>query len=268
MTYKIKLKPGDYCRRDMGEDKYREVAQRFFDDGCPEGEHVGMFGNFSCFGWYCGNITRKGFFHGDKKYFSGRLLTYEQIMERSEEYKKLEQNYDAYKSAITNTEKEPMQDIWKDAPEGATHISENNFYKLENGKWYCWQRNQKYWFVSTNDDDFFLSLIERPKPDKPWRETGELPPVGECEISINDEDYIWCRIVHHSGSASWIVTHSEDRIVRNDLCKFRPIKSEKEKAIEEIKKIVVGQGWLSSDGTVSGEIARSSLYDAGYRKVE
>jgi hypothetical protein len=36
MTYKIKLQPGDYCRRYMGEDKYREVAQRFFDDGCAE----------------------------------------------------------------------------------------------------------------------------------------------------------------------------------------------------------------------------------------
>ncbi len=87
MTYKIKLQPGDYCRRDMGEDKYREVAQRFFDDGCPKCE-VGDYGGCKYFGWAFANTCR-GFFHSqrdhldrDSAFYGGRELTYEQVMEK------------------------------------------------------------------------------------------------------------------------------------------------------------------------------------------
>lgn len=101
-----------------------------------------------------------------------------------------------------------------------------------------------------------------------WFERGELPPTGaECEYRLGQMDeWKWCRIVHNSGSASWIVTKSEDKIIRNDLAIFRHLKTERELAIDEIKSIIVSQGWLSSDGTVSGEIAKM-IYDAGFRKV-
>lgn len=45
-----------------------------------------------------------------------------------------------------------------------------------------------------------------------------------------------------------------------------PVKTEKDKVIEEIVSIVCSQGFLSQDGTVSWEIA-NKLYEAGYRKV-
>lgn len=51
---------------------------------------------------------------------------------------------------------------------------------------------------------------------------------------------------------------------REEMC--YPVKSEKEKAIEEIVDIVCSQGFLSKNGTVSWEIA-NKLYEAGYRKV-
>lgn len=51
---------------------------------------------------------------------------------------------------------------------------------------------------------------------------------------------------------------------REEMC--YPIKTEKEKAIEEIVDIVCSQGFLSKGGTVSWEIAER-FYDAGYKKV-
>lgn len=77
--YKIKLQPGDYCRRDMGEEKYREVAQRFFDDGCPECESRGSFKDCEYFGWLDGD----GFYHAQFA-MAGRLLTYDEVMELAE----------------------------------------------------------------------------------------------------------------------------------------------------------------------------------------
>lgn len=47
---------------------------------------------------------------------------------------------------------------------------------------------------------------------------------------------------------------------------YYPIKTEKEKAIEEIVDIVCSKGFLSKNGTVSWEIA-NQIYEAGYRKV-
>lgn len=85
--YKIKLQPGDYCRRDMGDDKYREVAQRFFEDGCPPlPEKCIEPKNQTYFGWgnNCGKMWKEGthqFYHAYKDAFTGRLLTYEAVME-------------------------------------------------------------------------------------------------------------------------------------------------------------------------------------------
>lgn len=76
--YKIKLQPGDYCSRSMGEEKYREVARRFFDDGCPRGEEVGGWRGCDFFGW-CSGENR--FVHRYSFKFDGNHYTYEEIME-------------------------------------------------------------------------------------------------------------------------------------------------------------------------------------------
>ncbi len=79
--YKIKLQPGDYCRRDMGEEKYREVAQRFFDDGCPEYEKIGAYPGCYFFGWQEGG----GLYHtSHDDMFNGRLPTYDEVMALAE----------------------------------------------------------------------------------------------------------------------------------------------------------------------------------------
>ena len=104
-----------------------------------------------------------------------------------------------------------------------------------------------------------------------WFECGELPPVGtECEIKM---PRIWkkCKIM---GSAEeygipvvLVQVGKRAFLTSGTHHSFRPIKSEREKAIDEIKSIIVSQGWLSADGTVSGEIA-AKIYDAGFRKTE
>ncbi|ULG01393.1 hypothetical protein phiA019_0046 [Aeromonas phage phiA019] len=53
-------------------------------------------------------------------------------------------------------------------------------------------------------------------------------------------------------------------VFREEMC--YPVKTEKEKAIEEIVDIVCSQGFPTKEGTASWAIA-SELYKAGYRKV-
>jgi hypothetical protein len=74
-----------------------------------------------------------------------------------------------------------------------------------------------------------------------WYEKLEMPPIGtECEVDIGGEGFGWCRIVHHSGCASWIVTKSDDKIIRNDLARFRPIKTERERTIRAALEVLGG----------------------------
>lgn len=53
-------------------------------------------------------------------------------------------------------------------------------------------------------------------------------------------------------------------VFREEMC--HPVKTEEEKAIEEIVDIVCSQGFPTKEGTASWAIARE-LYKAGYRKV-
>ena len=53
-------------------------------------------------------------------------------------------------------------------------------------------------------------------------------------------------------------------VFREEMC--YPVKTEKEKAIEEIVDIVCSQGFPTKEGTASWEIA-TKLYEVGYRKV-
>ena len=97
-----------------------------------------------------------------------------------------------------------------------------------------------------------------------WYENGELPPANiECEVEIGCEGFGWCRIVHHNRCASWIVTKSDDRIIRNDLAKFRPIKSEREKVIDAA--VTVMQETYSN--ATFTDVAEE-LYKAGLLRVK
>lgn len=97
-----------------------------------------------------------------------------------------------------------------------------------------------------------------------WFEKGELPPVGEkcefrmgnfwkpCEIKGEAFDYGQRLVLVQIGDAAKTIGNTE---------LLRPIKSEREKAIDDMASIM-GRGsntyWASAE----------ALYDAGYRKLE
>lgn len=116
--------------------------------------------------------------------------------------------------------------------------------------------------------------------DNSWYEKGDLPPVGSKAI-VDSED---CRdgyVRSFNGMIVDIVLHMTDNqgdsiavfsmidpsdrdclkfhgMMRN--C-FKPIKSEREAAVEEIQ-IIVSQG-----DNISLKLISERLYDAGYRKT-
>lgn len=102
--------------------------------------------------------------------------------------------------------------------------------------------------------------------DGGWFERGELPPVGvECEIlGAFDHYQKWtkCKIIaEHNGSIfaanerSWVnVKHGER--------KFRPIRTERDVAIDEMKQYCPHHEIWNEVGRMYAE----ALYDARYRK--
>lgn len=100
-------------------------------------------------------------------------------------------------------------------------------------------------------------------PDPAWHETGDLPPVGtECEWSVNDKCYEACIILfYYSGCV--VFDHPKHkgnvRLLKLDDLKFRPIQSDRDKAIEEMTEIFYSNGFKNGF---------AALYDAGFRKPD
>jgi len=114
-----------------------------------------------------------------------------------------------------------------------------------------------------------------------WFERDERPPVGTvCEISHEGIHGQWKKAeilkYHENGSIAAISIDSHDFCGRGELgwigtgspVKFRPIKSDREKAIEEMNEIWMGQLGLYAKEGSTAHIVFGKIYDAGYRKVE
>jgi len=111
--------------------------------------------------------------------------------------------------------------------------------------------------------------VAQPAPGRSWHERGELPPVGcECEILGafgHYQEWFPCKIIaEHSGSVfaanerSWInVKHGERQ--------FRPLRTEREKAIDAVIDIICAGGYFTRRDGAAREIAER-IYDAGMLK--
>lgn len=97
--------------------------------------------------------------------------------------------------------------------------------------------------------------------DNSWHERGELPPAGtECEILVNGKwDCVYVVGVSRSGNP--VCEDSNSVICECIACQFRPLRNEREMAIDEML--------LAIDHIKEGnfETFIGALYDAGYRKV-
>ncbi|WP_155737931.1 hypothetical protein [Stutzerimonas stutzeri] len=169
-----------------------------------------------------------------------------------------------------------MNDIWNEAPEGATHYTPANETECLNAVY--WRVIEgvfvKAWAVLGNGSlsecksgcEFDLT-----RPDvvtRPW--TGEgLPPVGTvCEA--------W-----HNGSAQGVVEvrYAGDCMVlwnvklKHEQCSvaenysFRPIRAPEQIAAEERESHINGMLCHDALGGTRRGLAEA-LYDAGYRRVE
>jgi hypothetical protein len=101
--------------------------------------------------------------------------------------------------------------------------------------------------------------------DNSWYENGELPPVGAiCEYKLGN---FWkhCEVKGDAfdyGHRIVLVQIGEGCKATGEVKYFRPTKSDREKAIEDMLKIAY------TPEVISNRSIMGAIYDAGYRKVE
>lgn len=111
----------------------------------------------------------------------------------------------------------------------------------------------------------------KPEVDNSWHERGELPPVGcECEVAPKSGG-TWIKAVILAVTNHNVIMLVNDEplevVSRASNVIFRPLRTEREKAIEEMAAILVGcekYAITQNVATAAGEF----LYDAGCRMVK
>lgn len=133
----------------------------------------------------------------------------------------------------------------------------------------------KFHFARTPSKGRELSLSDLLGDDEPaWSGEG-LPPVGaECEFSSvgHHDGFIWCKYHGYlvDGKGLIIEYHKSSKILTcvagfdPKLTTFRPLKSEREIAIEEMENI--RKEWKKNSCDPADLFGQ--LYAAGYRKIK
>ena len=159
-----------------------------------------------------------------------------------------------------------MSDIdWSEAPDGATHhaAGDRNPWEMHVGDKLYFLGSKKEWLPMT----LSIKNMERgnviPRPTA-WNGT-TLPPVGTvCEYKpILDDDWITVKITGYGERLALIKPHGKDyeTICSKSSATFRPTKTERERAIDEISAAYF-EGARGHMGGIAG------IYEAGFRKVQ
>ena len=115
----------------------------------------------------------------------------------------------------------------------------------------------------------------QPSQDNSWHERGEFPPVG-CECEVKEEgEWHETHIVGFDDDGYCVYTTPWNSIVRDyegdaDQSSFRPLRAEREKAVDEMVEVAMKSETLGNY-TITGDVLRvvsERLYDKGYRKVK
>lgn len=165
-----------------------------------------------------------------------------------------------------------VEDLFKDAPEDATHYAKQCHYKLVGDMWMVYIEDNE-WVTSDsmyNGQIKPSDIIQRKQP-KPWSgpEDG-LPPVGTvCEYSLGDSNcWYVCEIkyVLRDGDGLVAECHLKPSIEQylntyqgtECLAKFRAIKTQdkRETAIRELMDIA----------QVDCRVTAARLVDAGFKR--
>ena len=108
-------------------------------------------------------------------------------------------------------------------------------------------------------------MSSKPEVDSSWHERGELPPVGvPVELWFGGVFVYNCEFIAIRGNTYVVWDLDDDKPDCPDRMnsQFRPIRTEREKAIDEMVSIIKGSAFQDPEFTAS------ILYDAGYRKVK
>ena len=113
-------------------------------------------------------------------------------------------------------------------------------------------------------------MSSKPEVDSSWYERGEFPPVGcECEFCNSDDEWAdWLHSVFvgfdSTGNGVVSVVGDDKGVlwISNNSSDFRPLRTEREKAIGEMASLIAKSVFGSA------KCQAEKLYDAGYRKVE
>jgi len=163
-----------------------------------------------------------------------------------------------------------MSDIdWSTAPEGATHFevgSENPWEKHGDGNPMFFAERRNRWLALGPVD--VSARVARPVVTT-W-EGGGFPPVGTvCKYRFmttnkgGDTTHSGtCEILGYRHNIVWIApTCAKQKIVALDVVEFTPIKTERERVIDEISAAYF-EGARGHMGGIAG------IYEAGFRKVQ
>ena len=104
-------------------------------------------------------------------------------------------------------------------------------------------------------------MSSKPEVDNAWHERGELPPVGcECEYKpVND--WVKCKVLFAGDSLYVLGVQEVEICVRVLDVDFRPLRTEREKEIDEMANLIAKSVFGSA------KCQAEKLYDSGYRKV-
>ena len=111
-------------------------------------------------------------------------------------------------------------------------------------------------------------MSSKPEVDNSWHERGELPPVGvPVELWWGGSFAYNCELITRRGHHYVMWNLDADRPDAADYMnsQFRPLRTEREKAIDALIEIICAGGELSKDGSAAREIAER-IYDAGLLK--
>lgn len=174
-------------------------------------------------------------------------------------------------SERTCRERDGMNDIWNEAPEGATHYQpqQQAFYADMGGeKWMIWARNLSgllCWQPSTGT--VRDCLIPAPS-EATW--TGEgLPPVGTvCEAWHNGRAQGVVQVRYSGGCmVLWNVKLKHEQCSASENYTFKPLRTPEQIAAEARDEAIQEMLYLWKDSAGPGSFC-AYLYDAGWRRMD
>lgn len=167
---------------------------------------------------------------------------------------------------------------WSKAPIDATHYGNTSsgtvcYYKIrERGYQYMYEDEiYGYWRDGKNGEPSHKPIIPRPTQ---WQGPQDgLPPVGMvCEYDDSSGSFrkgeVLCHIKGNIGHTIALIQYPEGGYDANsDPKRFRPIQSDRDRAIEEMFDIVCGKVTITKEQWSEAKPIAYALYDAGFRKT-